>query len=335
MKSRNPLAIELLRGPAVESVHHVMLVVADHRGLISGFMGNSDYVVYPRSSIKMLQAIPFLESGAFTKFKLDEKQVALACSSHRGEKQHLAVIQSWMEKIGASEDWLACGPDWPAHEGTRFEMVKKGLGPSRLLNNCSGKHLGMISTCLALGENFHGYEKWDHPVQARLRKVMAETTRINYERLVWGIDGCGIPTYAIPLQNLAIAMSSFLSVDKTTVRGAVDQALVDACTRHPQMVSGSETFSAALCERTNGRALLKTGAEGIYTGLMPEQGYAFALKVHDGAARAAEVASAFVFRAMGALSEAEYLDLKAFTMPELKNTRGEKVGEIRLQKGSP
>lgn len=334
MKSRNPLVIEVLRGSVVESVHQVMLVIADHRGLVTGFVGNADYLVYPRSSIKMLQAIPFLESGAATKFGLDEKMVALACSSHRGEKQHLAVLSQWMEKIEAKEDWLACGPEWPAHEGTKFEMIKKGLQPSPLLNNCSGKHLGMISTCLALGENPVGYHKWEHPVQVRIRKVMSEMSKISYERLNWGVDGCGIPTYALPLQNVAIAMAQLFAETATPVRKAVGQAIVEACKRHPQMVSGSDTFAAALAEKTRGRALLKSGAEGVYTGLMPEKGYAFALKVHDGAHRAAEVASAFAFRAMGAMTEAEYLEMKSFTMPELKNTRGEKVGEIRIQKGN-
>lgn len=332
MKSRNPLIVEIYRGPVMESSHQVMAVVADERGLVTGFFGNTDYLTPPRSSIKMLQALPFVESGAMEKFGLEEKMLALACSSHHGEKAHLLVAHQWMEKIKVSDAALHCGPSWPVHEGTLHEMIKKNLPRSPLIHNCSGKHLGLISTCLALGENPSGYAKYDHPSQIRLRKVLGEVMRVNLEKLPWGVDGCGIPTIAVPLQTLAIGMSHLLTSPVSQTRKQALQKILEACKRHPQLLAGTESFATVVNERTQGRVILKTGAEGVYTGLLTEKGYAFALKVHDGNARAAEVAASWIVKQWGGLTEAEFQDLKSYTQPEVKNSRGEKVGEIRVQK---
>jgi L-asparaginase II len=328
------MCIEVLRGPVVESVHQVMAVVCDDRGFVNGYFGNTEYLTYPRSSIKLLQALPLVETGAFEKFGLDEKMLAMACASHKGEKQHLLVLTQWMEKTKITESMLQCGPAWPAHESTLHEMVRKNLQPSPLLNNCSGKHLGFLTTSLALGEDPNGYLRWEHPVQVRVRKVLTEMTKINHEKSIWGIDGCGIPTMSLPLQNLAMGFSHFLGNTPSELRKRHLKQILTACQTNPQMMAGSDDFVTAVSERTRGRCVLKSGAEGVYAGIMQDKGLCFALKVHDGHRRAAEVAAAYLFRALGAMSEAEFADLKPYTKPELKNSRGERVGEIRVQKGT-
>ncbi|MBX2989044.1 MAG: asparaginase [Bdellovibrionaceae bacterium] len=333
MKSRQPIVIEVMRGSVVESTHQVMAVIADDRGLVHGYHGNVDYLTYPRSCIKLLQALPLVESGALEKFGLDDKMLALACSSHTGEKQHLLVVHQWMERLQAKESWLHCGPAWPAHEATQHEMIRKNLQPSPLLNNCSGKHLGFIAACLAHGENPQGYEKWEHPLQVRLRKVLSETMRVNHERLPWGVDGCGIPTYAVPLQAIAIGMASLLSPG-TETRKVSARRILDACRKHPTLLAGSDEFVSIVNEKTGGRVILKSGAEGVYSALIPEKGMAFAVKVADGHWRAAEVACAHLLRSLGGITEQLFFELKEHSMPAVMNSRGEKVGEIRLQKGT-
>ena len=335
MKSRHPLVVEVVRGNAVESQHQVMTVVADERGLVSSFWGNVDYLTFPRSAIKPLQALALVESGAMEKFGLDEKILALACASHTGEKHHLVSLHHWLEKIKLKESDLYCGPAYPSHEATRHDMIKKNQPPAPLLNNCSGKHLGIISSCLALGEDFKDYHRVDHPAQVRLRKILSDLMKTQLERMPVGIDGCAIPTHATPLQNIAIGMSEFF--DKKDLADGWRKSLqriLHAWRYNPTYVSGSHDFASDLALKTKGRALLKPGAEGAYCGLMPEKGYAFALKVADGDGRAAEVAAAAIFRHHGALTEEEAQDLKQWTQPVLRNTRNDVVGLIKLA-GNP
>ena len=332
MKSRSPMIVEVTRGQIIESSHQVIAVIMDERGLISGYWGNTDFVTIPRSCIKMLQAIPFVESGAMEKFGLDDKMLALACSSHQGEKAHILLAQQWMEKLKITEAALHCGPAMPSHAGTAAEMIKKGFHPTPTIHNCSGKHLGIISTCLALGENPAGYGKMDHPAQVRIRKYLSEVMKIQMDKMPFGVDGCGIPTYAVPLHHIATGMNHLMQQHAVQARRITVQRIVEACKRHPHLLSGTDDFVTAVNEKSNGRAILKNGAEGVYAGLIPDKGYSFALKVLDGHWRAAEVAAGFILRYFGGLTDKEYVELKQYTMPDVKNSRGERVGEIRIQK---
>lgn len=333
-RSRNPLVVEVLRGPVVESSHQVVAVIAEDRGSVLGFYGNHEYVTFPRSAIKMLQALPMMESGAVEKFALDERMVALACASHAGEKQHLLVITQWLEKLQLTEEILRCGPAFPSHEGTRLEMLRKDLKPHRILHNCSGKHLGLVSAAMALGHNPANYDRWDHPIQIRVRKVLSEMMGIDHEKIPWGVDGCGIPTTAVPLQSVAIGLARMLSSSIGEARHEACRRLLKAMTTYPQLVGGHDEFASRLMEVTRGRVIAKSGAEGVFTALVPERRTAVALKAQDGSRRAVEVALGGVLKSLGALSDEEFQALRDSTHPAVKNSRGESVGEIRLQKGS-
>ncbi len=332
MKSRVPFVIDVLRGNAVESKHQVMAVVVDERGIVTGFWGNVDYVTFPRSAIKMLQALSLVESGAMEKFGLDEKMLAMACASHMGEKHHMETLNQWMEKIKFSEAGFRCGPAYPGHEPTQFEMIRRGAKPSPLIHNCSGKHLGIVSTCLAMGEDPTNYHLPTHKAQVRIRKNLSDLMRVSLDTMPLGSDGCGIPTYGIPLQAIAVGASSFFSREASisNSRSQALQRILHAWRNNPRYVSGTDNFSTVLAETTKGNALLKSGAEGAFVGLMPEKKLAFALKVADGAKRAAEVAAALLFKQFGGLTDQQYQELKAWTMPTLKNSRGEDIGSIRL-----
>lgn len=330
MKSRVPFVIDVLRGNAVESKHQVMAAVVDDRGVLAGFWGNVDYLTFPRSAIKMLQALSLVESGAMEKFGLDEKMLAMACASHMGEKHHMETLNHWMEKIKFTEAGFRCGPAYPGNESAQFEMIRRGAKPSPLSHNCSGKHLGIVSTAMAMGEDPKDYHLPTHKAQIRIRKNLSELMKVSLDTMPVGSDGCGIPTYGIPLQALAVGASSFFGKDLSTDRTQALQRILHAWRNNPRYVSGNENFSAVLAEATKGKALLKSGAEGAFIGLMPEKGLAFALKVADGAKRAAEVAAALLFKQFGGMTDQQYQDLKAWTMPTLKNSRGEDIGSIRL-----
>jgi len=331
MKSRSPLSVEVLRGSVVESQHQVMVVVVDERAVPALYWGNPEYLTYPRSAIKMLQALPLVESGAAEAFGFEDRHLCLACSSHRGEKNHILAATEIMKKVGIHESQLACGAHAPAHEATAHEMIRRGLSPSPVMNNCSGKHSGIIATCLHLKENPEGYERYTHPAQVRLRKLLSEVTRFNHEKAHWGVDGCGIPTYALPLQNMAIGMQALVNPKEGETRRRAAQRILDAVRREPFYLSGTASFATDVIQQAQGRCLVKNGAEGVFCGVIPEKSWAFAVKAEDGAARAAQAATAFLLQKLGVFSEENIHVLKDYLEPKVKNWKEAEVGHLRVR----
>lgn len=331
MKARTPLSVEVLRGSVVESQHQVMAVVVDERAVPALYWGNIDYLTYPRSAIKLLQALPFVESGAFDAFGFEDKHLCLVCSSHRGEKNHILAVAEIMKKAGFREEQLVCGGHWPANEATAHEMIRRGINPTAIINNCSGKHSGIIATCLHLKENPEGYEKYSHPAQARLRKVLSEVVRYDHEKAYYGVDGCGILTYAVPLQNMAIGMQALINPKEAESRKAAAQKILNAVRNEPFYLSGSDDFTSDFIQVTKGRCIIKNGAEGVFCGVIPEKGWAFAIKAEDGSARAAQAVTAFLLDKLGVLKEDEKESLQKYLEPKVKNWKGLEVGSIRVK----
>lgn len=335
LNNKHPLIVEVTRGDFVESQHQVIVSVIDDRGVAVGHYGNPEMATMPRSAIKFLQAIPFVETEAFDFFKLDEKHLAMACASHEGEKQHILLIHEWMTKLGIVESNFCCGGHWPSHVPTAHEMIRKGLQPTPIINNCSGKHMGILTTILHKKEKLADYGHFDHPAMARIRKVMTEMTKLDHDKLPWGVDGCGIPTSACTLQGMATGMAAMISQRQSLERRKACERILNAVKRHSFFIGGSEDFSSRIISGSEGKAIVKTGAEGVFCAVLPEKGIGFALKAIDGGTRAAEVACAYLLKELGALTETQYSTLAMFTKPSVKNWKGEKVGEIRVQgKGS-
>ncbi len=332
MASRVPIHVEVVRGNVIESTHQVMAVVTDHYGNVVTSWGNPLFYTYPRSAIKMLQAIPLIETGAADKYQLDNRMLALACASHRGEKEHIDVARAWLEKINMTEEVLLCGPHPATHEPSRDDMIMKKIKPTKIYNNCIGKHLGIVTTSLHLKEDFKNYDKHDHAVQKRLRKVLTETTKYEHSKSNHGIDGCGILTYALPIQNMSTGMSALINPKETPLRQAACKRLLSAIRDNPEIISGHDDFTTEVIRKTQGRTIIKNGAEGVFCGVIPEKNIAFAIKALDGASRAAQVATAAILFKYGGLNQTEFTDLKRFTQPLLKNWNGTDVGSIRIGK---
>lgn len=330
MKARMPLNVEVLRGPVVESQHQVMAVVIDERALPVAYWGNTDFVTYPRSAIKMLQALALLESGAAEAFHLTDAEIALACSSHAGEKKHIEGVAEFMKKTGVHEEQLFCGGHWPGNEAAAHEMIRKGAKPTPIVNNCSGKHTGIICTCLHLKENPAGYQNYEHPAQVRLRKVLSEVMRVDHNKLPHGIDGCGIPTYAVPLQNMAMGMLALINPKESERRREAAKRILDAVKHEPFYVGGTHRFSTEVIQHTRGSCIVKNGAEGVMCGVIPEKGLAFAVKAEDGAGRAVDAATGYILQKLNVLKEAEVAKLKPIFEPKIKNWKGLEVGSIRV-----
>lgn len=330
--SRTPLVVEVTRGNIVESTHQVMAVVADSNGHVVHVYGNALYLTLPRSSIKPLQAMILPESGAAQRYSLTSEMLALACGSHQGTEEHLRVANEWKDKIQVQESQLVCAGHWPYSENATHAMVKKNEQPSRLHNNCSGKHLGLLTACLHTQLDPHGYDKYDHPLQSRLRRMLGEMMRLDHSKMAYGTDGCGIPTYAVPLQNIAIGMSSMINPKENAIRKMGADVLLQAIRENPNMISGSGDFTSEIIAKTKGRAIVKSGAEGVYAGLMPEQGLAFAVKAADGAARAAKFVVASLLLQYKGITRDEALSLSEHFQPQVKNWAGTVVGALRFKK---
>lgn len=322
----NPILVEVTRGPLVESIHRGSIAIADAKGTLVFALGDVETPVYPRSSLKPIQALPLVETGAADAFGVGEAEIALACASHSGEPMHTERVAAWLARVGCNESDLACGPHSPRYEPVWEAMIKRGEMPTRLHNNCSGKHTGFLTLARHWDISTQGYERVDHPVQQEVRAVIGQMSGVR--DLPYGIDGCAAPNFALPLSGFARALARMADPSSLDpVRGDAAGRVVQAMVRHPELVSGTGRACAILMQSANGRAAVKTGAEGFYAGIVPERGLGIALKIDDGAGRAAETAIAFVLEWLGLLGSEK--GAREILRALVLNTRGETVGERR------
>lgn len=326
----NPVLVEVTRGAMVESRHRGSAVIVDTGGKVVARWGDHRRPVYPRSGIKPLQAIPLVESGAAKAFGLGDAEIALACASHGGERRHTEAVEHWLRGIGLAVADLECGTQWPNHEATARALAKAGGAPSALHNNCSGKHAGFLCTAVHMAEETKGYVRFEHPVQQRILGTLEAMCGLRLDDAPRGIDGCAIPTIAIPIENLAYGMARFGAPDDLSpVRADACRRIAAAMAAEPYMVAGSDRYCTAVIQVTGGAALVKTGAEGVFCAAFPAYGLGAALKCDDGAKRAAEVMMSAVLRHVGVLTaEMEARLAEWITMP-VTNRSGVRVGEVR------
>ena len=323
----NPVLVNRRRGNAIESRHRGAVAVVDADGQIVLALGDVQQNVFPRSAIKFLQAIPFVESGAIARFGLDSRHVALACASHNGEPIHAGLASDWLDRIGLAQDDLECGAELPMHKATQFELMSEGRGPQRVHHNCSGKHLGLLSTCLVHGDATRDYRRYGHVAERRWFEVLEDIGQARVMQLPWGYDGCAIPSLALPLQRTARLMARFGQLERFEGerRGAVE-AIHEALAEHPYLVAGKERLCTALMERLAPKLFVKVGAEGAYTATSVEHGLGLALKMDDGSDAAARVALGAALGALGLIDADDRRALGDYLVPETFNSRGEVVG---------
>lgn len=325
----NPVLVNRWRGNAIESRHRGSVAVVEASGRVIAAMGDVQRAVFPRSAIKFLQAIPFVESGAVEAYELDDRHIALACASHNGEPVHVDLAQDWLERIECKHDDLECGATLPMHQATQFELMAEGRGPQRIHHNCSGKHLGFLSTCKHRGEQIGNYRLYNHSAQQRWFEVLESVSNTRVAQLPWGYDGCAIPTLAIPLQRIALAMARFGDASRFEgERRTAVERIHAAITANPYMVAGQERLCTALMERLAPHILVKVGADGVYTAVIPEHGLGVALKIDDGNDSAARVALGAVLQSLGLLPADEIKVLGEYLRPSVTNSRGEIIGRI-------
>jgi L-asparaginase II len=321
------LDVVVTRGTDVESRHrvHAAVVGADDRLAASAHLPT--VVSSWRSCAKPFQVMPFLESGGFDELHWGDDQLALACASHGGEPEHVAIAESMLADIGMEEGDLACGPHDPLSSRGMKLLRESGARLTRAHNNCSGKHAAMLARAQTAGWHTYGYERHDHPVQRCCLQAVAKWSGLEESEVGQAVDGCGVVAFALPLEHMARAWSRLTR----SVRDGEDipTRIVNAMRTRPFLVGGTDRFDSVLIEETKGRVVAKIGAEGVHSVGVLEQGIGIAVKVDDGAQRAQFPAVLRALQLLDALPATLPPRLEEFLRKPVRNTRGEVVGEIR------
>jgi L-asparaginase II len=326
MSLRNPATVAVMRNRHVESIHRVhVAVVHAERGLVAS-AGDAGFVSFVRSAIKMFQALPLVEDDGVERFGLSGEELALCAASHNGERFHVDAARSILRKAGAHEDLLACGAHPPMHPAAAERLAADGERPGRIHNNCSGKHAGMLAFAAVHGWPADGYHRLEHPVQQRVLDTLASWSGVAPESVSIGIDGCGLPTFALPLDSVATACARFAAAAADGV--SAPARITAAMTRHPEYVAGTGRLCTDLMKAAGGRLFAKVGAEGYYCAGAPAARLGIAIKVEDGARRAVEPALLAVLHALDLISTSELATLAQYANAEVLNTRGEVVGAL-------
>ncbi|GBQ27201.1 asparaginase [Gluconacetobacter sacchari] len=321
---------EVERGGRVESRHAGTAVVVDADGNVVFALGDIARPTYPRSAVKAFLALPLVESGAADRLGLDDEALALACASHNGEPAHVTVAARMLERAGRDAACLECGTHWPTNAAAAHALARAGGAPNALHNNCSGKHAGFVCLACDRDEDLTGYIHPTHPIMREVTAALADVTDAAHGEDNRGIDGCSIPTYAIPLRALAHGFARFGTGRGLGPERARAAARLRAAVAHaPFMVGGSGRFDTVLMQALGPAIFSKMGAEGIMAASLPEQGLGIAVKCHDGAPRAAEVAmAALLMRFLGPEAR-DHTVLHQLATHDLRNWNGLTVGRVR------
>jgi L-asparaginase II len=333
----NPVLVEVMRGDTIESTHRGAVAVLDADGAVLAALGEIERPIFPRSAVKVLQALPLVASGAADRLGLGDTELAIACASHNGEAIHAQTAAAMLAKAGLDPAALECGTHWPYLDTATRALAAQGREPSALNNNCSGKHAGFL--CLAcalhggvdLRQYVRGYVKPEHPVMREVTAALQATTGYDLSTAPRGTDGCSIPTYAVPLRHLARAFARVgTGTGLSDGHAQAAKRLRAAVAAAPFMVTGTGRFDTRVMERLGVKVFCKVGAEGVFCAALPERGLGVAIKVDDGNnARACEVAMAAVIEALVDLDDAQATFMRTLSELTLSNWNGIEVGQLR------
>ncbi len=325
--------VEVRRGGEIESIHRVIVVICDVQGKVVKKSGEVNFSTFLRSAAKPLQLLPLAESGLVERFRFSRKELAVMAASHSGEDIHVEAVKSILEKIGLGPEALQCGVHYPLDKEAARRLMEAGQEPSVWHNNCSGKHAGMLALAVGRGHPTSGYYRLEHPVQQAILENMARLMDMGPSDIVTAIDGCGVPTFKVPLWRMAMAYARL--VDPHGLPSSTQEAcrrVTEAMRSHPEMVGGTKGRLDTDLMRLKRNLVAKGGAEGYFAiGITSDDGHGLgiAIKAEDGSSRGGEPMTLEVLRQLGFLNEEELEALKSYHCPPVVNHRGEIVGEVR------
>ena len=334
VQTTNPIAVELTRGGIVECSHRASIAIVDGNGDVVRHHGNVESPIFPRSAVKILQAMPMVESGAADAFKLTPQEIALTCASHIGEKQHAHTAECILHKIGLGEPDLECGCHRPTSLPRHEAMIRDNETLTQLHNNCSGKHAGMLALAQQKGWDSKGYVEQTHPVQQSILGTMEMMFGCDMSHAPVDVDGCSAPAWAVPLKNMAYAFAQVADPSRLpTEKEHAVCTLRDAVTANPYYIAGTKKFDTTVMQALGDKAFIKVGAMAVHGIALPEYGLGIAIKVDSGFSQASETIAINLMHQIGVLdgiSDDAMDTLKPYLEPQLKNCRDIPFGSVRF-----
>ncbi len=322
--------VRIDRGERTEALHAGALVVVDDLDRERAALGSPAAQTYLRSSVKMFQALPLVESGAADAFGFEAEHLALACASHSGEPFHVEGVREMLRRCGRTEEDLHCGPHAPEHAPSAEALARSGESPARIHNGCSGKHAGMIATCVHRGWPVDTYWQPNHPLQTEIRRTLGTLAGVTPEAVPIAIDGCGVPTFHLSLREFARAGARFVAgTGPARALAASTHRLGEAMRSHPESVAGSGRFCTMLMRAAPRPLLGKGGAEGLYLAAWREEerGVALVAKAAAGDSRSVNFAVAEALHQLRVLDDEALVELAEHHRGPVRNWAGEPVGE--------
>lgn len=325
-----PLIVNVIRGQQIECSHQVSAVVVNSDSQTLQSWGESDLKIFPRSSIKPLQALALFQSGAYDQFQITDQELVLACASHSGEKPQTDLIQTWLKRLNLSIQDLECGTHYPSHQNATIELLNSHEQVSPIHNNCSGKHTGMLAACLSLRVPTKGYTDRNHPLQIMIKEILEDFCDTKITSDDTAIDGCSIPTYFLNLKKLALAVARFSApTGRFEKYKKASHKIINAISQNPYYLGGTDRYCTKMTQALKGQGFVKTGAEGVMFACLPEKRIGIALKVTDGTTRGAELSMSFILNKLGVLTQNDYSE---FSKVEVKNWNQIVTGYIEVKK---
>jgi len=316
--------VEVTRSDFTESVHQGTAVLINSTGEILKEWGNSNILIYPRSALKPIQSLNLYKEGVAEALNLSDNLIALTTASHHAETIHQKMVDDWLKKMNLNENHLSCGPTWPWNEKDQFEAHSKYKTKRKIFHNCSGKHCGHLAVCSYKNLPIKNYQNKDHPIQKDLIQLIENLSKYKIKNI--GVDGCTLPNPLIPLKKFAFATAQLADYKKLNDHSTIAKRIFNSCVKFPEIVGGSKSINSILTKLSNGKVFVKNGAEGVFVAIIPELKSALAVKIIDGARRAAEVAIA------GLISELKIINndqIEKLKKSPIKNSAGQIVGSMK------
>lgn len=316
------------RGETPESIHHGSVAVVSSSGSRLCGVGDVDFPLFARSTLKPFQALPLVLDGGPAQFGFSTEQVALLCASHSGEPRQTAAVADMLARIGCSEADLQCGCHTPAFYAATANTAPPDLKLSPLQNNCSGKHAGFLAWCRLHDQPIAHYLDPDHALQRAIRGTVARLAGLDEAAMPMGIDGCGAPIYALPPARLAYLYARLATHGEGGADDAALAQLSAAMTAHPEMVSGEGRTDLLLARAAPGDWIAKGGADGVQALGVHSRGLSIVIKIADGNARALRVATAEVIAQLGLMPDGDAAIIGRWREEVIRNHSGRITGTL-------
>jgi len=323
--------VDFTRGKSVESTHQVKALVTNINGKILLSTDNENEFFFPRSSIKIFQAIPFAMSNAIKNYKLNKRQIALACASHKGEKFHIRELKRWISKINLKTKNLHCGIHGPLDKKSSEELIYSRKAFNELHNNCAGKHLAMLTSCLVNNHNIVKYLDYNHTHQKNIRKILNKFTQAKLSKKNFSLDGCSAPQYSFKIKSISKALNNLIKSYKNNYEYTEQvRTLINSVLENPEYIGGTSSFDTKVMKASEGKIFCKHGAEGVFLFIHIQKEISGVIKITDGNERAIPITILNIFKKLKIMNKKELRKLEKKEKLDLQNHAGKKIGHINI-----